>query len=266
MTEIKNSIQSGYQNLTNKVKVYKKQLANSDKDMIEKTRFYPFVEQKKFYFEEKMIIKLLVDSLARVTNSFHKDLDSEDGLTLVLAIYFKSSFEEFNSKMKLEKIYFSQKGRCAFVSQNLLNIINYCFGKSDRFIVNRNKLLIRDYLQKIERTYKINLKTMDSIENEDTDVDIMKNLFIDLSSMKPGHELNEDVYQMVHYLTILFFDYIFLKTFFEKYFELDKDFDTKNIEEIQYDDKNIHPDVIIPLKLYENSIGILFRLCATSCV
>ena len=67
--------------------------------MIEKTRFYPFVEQKKFYFEEKMIIKLLVDSLARVTNSFHKDLDSEDGLTLVLAIYFKSSFEEFNSKM-----------------------------------------------------------------------------------------------------------------------------------------------------------------------
>ena len=75
----------------------------------------------------------------------------------------KSSFEEFNSKMKLEKIYFSQKGRCAFVSQNLLNIINYCFGKSDRFIVNRNKLLIRSYLLDIDKIYKSNLKTVDSM-------------------------------------------------------------------------------------------------------
>ena len=110
---------------------------------------------------------------------------------------------------------------------------------------------------------------MDSIENEDIDVDIMKNLFIDLSSMKPVHEHMEDVYQMMHYLTILFFDYIFLKTFFEVYFELDNGFDIKNIEEIQYDDKNIHPDVIIPLKLYENSIKNeyigLSHLCCYGC-
>ena len=166
-------------------------------------------------------------------------------------------------------IYFSQKGRSTLQSQNILDILNYCFGKSDRFIVNRNKLLIKKYLQEIARIYIINLKTIDSIENEDIDVDIMKNLFIDLSSMKPGHELNEDVYHMVHYLTILFFDYIFLKTYFEKYFELEKGFDIKNIEEIQYDDKNIHPDVIIPLKLYENSIKNeyigLSHLCCYGC-
>ena len=74
---------------------------------------------------------------------------------------------------------------------------------------------------------------------------------------------------MVHYLTILFFDHISLKTYFEKYFELEKGFDIKNIEEIQYDDKNIHPNVIIPLKLYHNSIKNeyigLSHLCCYGC-
>ena len=45
-----------------------------------------------------------------MTNSFYKVSNSDDDdLTLVLAIYFKSSIESINSKMKLEKIYFSQK-------------------------------------------------------------------------------------------------------------------------------------------------------------
>jgi hypothetical protein len=131
--------------------------------MIEKTRFYPFVEQKKFYYDEKMITKLLVNSLARAINSFHRDNKSEDGLTLVFAIYLKSSFAETNSKMKIEKIYFSQKGRYALQNQNILDILNYCFGKSDRFIVNRNKLLIRSYLLDIDKIYKSNLKTVDSM-------------------------------------------------------------------------------------------------------
>jgi hypothetical protein len=75
-----------------------------------------------------MIIKLLSDSLARVANSFYKESNSYDNdFTLVLAIYFKSSVESINLKMKLEKIYFSQRGRSTLQSLNLLNILNYCF-------------------------------------------------------------------------------------------------------------------------------------------
>ena len=54
--------------------------------------------------------------------------------------------------MKVEKIYLSQKGRSTLQSQNLLDIINYCFGKSDRFIFNVNKLLIQKYFKKMVKS------------------------------------------------------------------------------------------------------------------
>jgi hypothetical protein len=62
--------------------------------------------------------------------------------------------------MKLEKIYFSQKGSCALQNRNMLDVLNYCLSESDSFIVHRNKLLIRKYSRKIEKIYKINLKTV----------------------------------------------------------------------------------------------------------
>jgi hypothetical protein len=63
------------------------------------------------------------------------------------------------------------------------------------------------------------------------------------------------------------FDYLFLKTFFHKYFELADGFNIENINEIEYSDKNIHPDVVIAFNIsasLNKYIGIS-HLCCFAC-
>jgi hypothetical protein len=94
-----NHIQISYNSLINKVKLYKKNLSRENKEITEKIRLYPFVQQKKFYYGDEQIIQLLCDSLARVSNSVYSSNNSiNDGLSKVLAIYFETSEKPGNSR------------------------------------------------------------------------------------------------------------------------------------------------------------------------
>jgi hypothetical protein len=132
-------IQNAYDYLVNEVKNYKKQLTVGNPTMTEKTRFYPFVVQKKFDHGDKMIENLLFDSLARVANSFYKeDYSDNKELTKVLAIYFEKSDDAgvFTNdfKVKIKKVIFTQKGKSLSHKKYIIDILNYCHGRSDKFI------------------------------------------------------------------------------------------------------------------------------------
>jgi hypothetical protein len=93
-----NLIQIGNDSLINKIKLYKKNLTRENQEIIEKTRLYPFVQQKKFYYGDEQIKQLLCDSLARVSNSFFSSNNSKNDLSKVLAIYVETSDKPGNSK------------------------------------------------------------------------------------------------------------------------------------------------------------------------
>ena len=106
-----------------------------------------------------MVISLLADSLVRVANTIWKTEDDSASISSVLV--GTSGGDLTNSKIIIERIFFSQKGRSNLHSQMILNILNYCFDKSDVFILKSNKLLIREYLQKIKfRTREISVGTL----------------------------------------------------------------------------------------------------------
>jgi hypothetical protein len=69
------------------VKAYRDRMIVLEKSnelkIVEIMRLYPIIEQKKYFYNEKFILKLLSDSIARVTNCF---LNTKRSTTKVLAI------------------------------------------------------------------------------------------------------------------------------------------------------------------------------------
>jgi hypothetical protein len=139
--------------------------------------------------------------------------------------------------------------------------------------MSSHKLLIKQYLEKIESCCKITNYTIHSINNQENDLVILKSLYFDLSSFKFVQEIQKDskIYQNLQYLYIFFFDYLFLKTFFKNYFKLSEDFEIANVKEIEYADKSIHPDIMTSLKLHKlnqkhiNKYIGLSHLCCFAC-
>ena len=175
-----------------------------------------------------MIEALLIDSLARVANAFYKEGNKDNKeLTKVLAIYFEKSDDTCDFKVKIKKFIFSQKGKSPRHKKCILDILNYCHGRSDRFITESNKLLIRNYMSDISLSIGTKSEVVESIVNNEDDQIILKNLFIDLSLFKECNQIEPKRQQKLHFLNILFFDYLILKTVFTKFFELDNGF---NIE------------------------------------
>jgi len=89
-----------------------------------------------------------------------------------------------NQKYKLNKIYFTQKGKALKQNQKVFDIINYCLNKTDSFISKNNNEMILRYMRKI----RINCESMfdntiNSILNNEIDMIILKNIYIDLSSL-----------------------------------------------------------------------------------
>jgi hypothetical protein len=212
-------MQNAYENLVCAVKAYKGRLSRENKDIIDILRLYPIIEPKKFDYGEDTIIKILNDSLARVANSFYP-VGSKD-LTKVLAVFLetsKISSESNVTKYILEKIYFSQKGSALQYNQKIEKIIN--FKKCDQFISENNKLLLLDYILEIREDCDLSDNTINAILRKDNDIDILKNLFIDLKLVSSHKQLNQNIYQKLYYLIILFFDYMMLCDIFPNYFEI----------------------------------------------
>jgi hypothetical protein len=99
-------IQNEYKKLVDKVKEYKDRLSNINLCMLEETRFYPFIMQKKIFYDGKMESRILADSLARVANTFFQ-IENEC-MSSVLALFFET--HEENSKLIIENIHFLKKG------------------------------------------------------------------------------------------------------------------------------------------------------------
>ena len=51
----------------------------------------------------------------------------------------------------------------------VIDILNYCHGRSDRFITDSNKLLIREYMSELSVRDGINSEVVESIENNEDD-------------------------------------------------------------------------------------------------
>ena len=107
-----------------------------------------------------------------------------------------------------------------------------------------------DYLESIafKQIYEIKYP----LNFDDNDLNIFKNLFLNLDSFKNDNVINDNENQQLSYLLIFLFDYVFLKTFFQKYYDLADGFNINSIHEIEYGDKNIHPDVVIAFKISES--------------
>jgi len=136
-----------------------------------------------------------------------------------------------NQKYKLNKIYFTQKGKALKQNQKVFDIINYCLNKTDSFISKNNNEMILRYMRKI----RINCESMfdntiNSILNNEIDMSILKNIYIDLSSLSCYNQINDNSSQMIHYMMILFFDFISLREIFHRYFQLSDCFNIYSIE------------------------------------
>jgi hypothetical protein len=135
-------------------------------------------------------------------------------------------------KVKIKKVIFTQKGKSLSHKKYIIDILIYCHGTSDKFITESNKMLLRNYVLELSVSVGRKSEVLESIENNEGDLIILKNLFIDLLFFKECHQIESKMQQKLHFLNILFFDYLILETVFTKFFELDNDFNIKNIEEI----------------------------------
>jgi hypothetical protein len=103
-------------------------------------------ETIKFDYSDQTLLKLLSDSIARVSNCFYGKDTNEKAKVISLfldAHYVNDSKTIFmNQKYKLNKIYFSQKGKALKQNQKVFDIIIYCFNKTDSFISKNNKEMI----------------------------------------------------------------------------------------------------------------------------
>ncbi len=98
-------------------------------------------------------------------------------------------------------MYFSQKGSAFQYNQKIEKNINYIFKKCDQFISENNKLLLF-YLQEIREGCDLSDNTINAIMRKDNDMDIFKNLFIDLKLVSSYKQLNQNIYQKLYYLII----------------------------------------------------------------
>ena len=62
--------------------------------------------------------------------------------------------------------------------------------------------------------------TINSILKNENDINILKNIYIDLSSLSCDNQINENLLLKIHLLMILFFDNISLREVFQSFFQI----------------------------------------------
>ena len=102
------------------------------------------------------------------------------------------SSESNVTKYTLKKKYiFLERG--LQYNQSIDKIIKYIFKKCDQFISEKNKLLLLDYILEIREGCDLSDNTINAILHKDNDIDILKNLFIDLKLVSSHKQLNQNI-------------------------------------------------------------------------